>query len=66
MALQTDPSGRPLLIDDHTSEFHLLELQLRELTKIAWTTEESFLQPLFFAELKRFCPYFFRWMRRDG
>jgi hypothetical protein len=44
MALQTDSSRIPLLIGDNTSEFHVLELQLQELTKIAWTTEESFRQ----------------------
>lgn len=42
MALQTDPSEISFLIGGKTSKFHLLELQLQELTKIAWTTEESF------------------------
>jgi hypothetical protein len=54
MALQTDPSGKPLLIGDNTSEFHLLELQLQELAKIAWTTEESFRQPQFMLNLSDF------------
>jgi hypothetical protein len=54
MALQTDSSRRPLLIGDNTSEFHVLELQLQELTKIAWTTEESFRQPHFLLNLNDF------------
>ena len=54
MALQTDPSEISFLIGGKTSKFHLLELQLQELTKIAWTTEESFRQPQFLLNLSDF------------
>lgn len=54
MVLQTDPSEISFLIGGNTSKFHLLELQLQELTKIAWTTEESFRQPQFLLNLSDF------------